>query len=64
MSRFDNRFDTAIDPLDLDAETIERLVARGRHERSKAIHAMFARLFRSKDRTEQEPMLGGQTAHC
>lgn len=64
MSHTDNRFDTAIDPRDIDAETIARLVAKGRRERSKAVHAAFASLFNAMRRTETQPALNGRAAHC
>ena len=62
MSHTDNRFDTAIDPRDIDAETIARLVAKGRRERSKAVHAAFASLFNAMRRTETHSALNGRAA--
>jgi hypothetical protein len=62
MSRNTDTADMIIDPSTLDADTIARLVAKGRHERSMAIHAAFRSAFKglfgsSKDRSAAEPTL-------
>jgi hypothetical protein len=64
MNRTEDRFDLAIDPRDIDPDTIARLVAKGRRERSRAVHAAFASLFRRKDATETHASMPGHAAPC
>jgi hypothetical protein len=72
MSRHIDPADMIIDPSTLDADTIARLVAKGRQERSRAIHAAFHSAFdglfshrgrTQEDRTHNAPR-GAEAATC